>query len=344
MSDAELAASNAATEELAPVAADQAPSPEPIDRPDDKIPTAREAIEKAMRTVEGQPRDETGKWTKEQADKAAAKAAAKSASPPAADPAAAAAPTDGQPPAQPAIAPPPRLSKEAQAEWDKAPPTVRAEVDRMFREMQSGIEQYQQRWEPLKQFDAMARGANRDLPAVLQDYVQTEAMIVQNPVQGIANMARRMGIDPAQLGQALAGLEPSGGASPQTAALQARIAELEQQISGVSSTIRERDVAAMVADFAKTRPRFEELAPAIAEMVGTGFAKNLQDAYEKAERLYPPPPAPPAVTSPTLRPQTPPRPTLQLSGSNSAPSYGEMKPANSSREAIRRAMERVGLN
>lgn len=344
MSDAELAASNAATEELAPVASAPEPSPASEPQQETKAPSAREAIEKAMRTVEGQPRDEHGKWTKEQADReAAAKAAQPAATP--ANPVAP--PADAQPApaatAQPVIAPPARLSKEAQAEWDKAPPTVRAEVDRAFREMQNGIEQYQQRWEPLKQFDAMARGAGRDLPSVLDDYVTTEAAIVQNPVQGLAHLCQRLNIDPVKLGQALAGLPPSGGAAPEVAPLMARIAELEQQITGVSSTIRERDVSSMVANFAKDKPRFEELAEPIAQMLNTGFAKDLQDAYDKAERLYPPPPAPPAATPPAPRPQTPPRPTLQLSGSNSAPSYGEMKPANSTREAIRRAVERVGI-
>lgn len=310
--------------------------------------TAREAIERAFQSVNGEEakpstveraRDEAGRFAPKQADKPAEVA-----------PVAQDGQQQTQAPETPAtVAPPPqRFAKFAQEAWAQAPETVRAEVIRMEAELTKGLNEYQQRWEPLKQFDEMAKAGGTTLDQALSAYVNMENLLRSDPVRGLVEICHNAGIDPAQVGQILAGQQPTGGASPEVAALKAEIANLKQELQGVGQTISQRDTLAQVEAFAKDKPRFDELSETIAEMLSTGFAKNLQDAYEKAERLNPAPA--PAVTIPTAAPKTPDpaqtqkKASLSITGSPASGSNpGSRKPAGSPREALENALAQMGL-
>ena len=114
--------------------------------------SAREAIEKAFAQVDGnapQPRDPV---TQRYAAKATESEPA---------PQATAAPvTPEAPPAATAPAPD-RFSKEAKDAWAATPDAVRKETERAFSELTKGLSEYQQRWEPVKQFDEMARQSGK---------------------------------------------------------------------------------------------------------------------------------------------------------------------------------------
>ena len=335
MSDIDPAASNAAMETQTAVEA----SPAPVA---DEAPssTAREAIERAFRAVDGQPRDDVGKWTaKPEEDAPKLDQGQKAPAAPAVEQ-----PAKMEEPVAQVGEPPARFSPEAKAAWASVPDVVRAETERAVSELTRGLEQYRQRFEPLKQFDDMAREGGTSLDRALASYVGLENMIRENPVAGFLQICQNGGIDPVQIGQALAGIQSGGGSSPEVAPLLMKIQQLEQQIGNVHQTFQQREAQAAVEDFAAKNPRFDELAPEIEQMLRTGYAKDLQDAYNKANLVNPAPVASaPAIPMQTARPQTP-RPVLQITGSPSAGSDpSTRKPAGSPSEALSRAFEAVGL-
>ena len=258
---------------------------------------------------------------------------------PAAEPAQAA-------PVAPSIAAPQRFAKAAQDAWAQAPEPVRAEVARMEAELTRGIQEHQQRWEPLKRFDEMARSGGTTLDAALSSYVNMENMLRADPVRGMVELCKNMGVDPVQMAQALAGQQSSGGTSPEFAAMKAELEAMRAELSGVGRSFTERDTIAQVESFAKNNPRFDELSGDIAEMLRTGYAKDLPDAYAKAERLNPAPvqPAQAAPAKPAPEAQTR-KASLSITGSPASGSNpSSRKPAGSTREALASAFAQVGLS
>lgn len=243
--------------------------------------------------------------------------------------------------------PPSRFSEDAKKAWAEAPESVRAETYRAIRETEQGIQKYQQALEPLKPFMQMAQNDPRKLAGAMQRYVNTEQMLAKNPVQGFAEIARNMGLSPQQVGKMLMGEEP-GQADPRDAEinqLRQQVQQLSQGYGQVTQTIqeqRQQAVLSQVEQFAQAHPRFDELADEIANMLSTNYAKDLQDAYEKADRLNPAP-APVVQEEPPAQPaQT--RPARSVTG---APTSGSnpvnRKPSNSRKEALEQAMRRAGF-
>lgn len=308
--------------------------------------SAREALEKAFQSVAGdEPKAER---TRDDAGRFAPKAQE-----------AAPAVTDGQetpeaPVAAPVAVPPPsRFAKAAQDAWATLPEVVRSEVVRLEGELTKGLSEYQQKWEPLKQFDEMARSGGTTLDKALNAYVGMENLIRSDPVAGLMMVCQNAGLDPVQIGQILAGQQPTGGASPEVASLKAEIAALKNEISGVGRSITQKDVMSQVEAFARENPHFDELSADIAQMIQTGFAKDLADAYGKAVRLNPEiaakieaskkPPEPPAPKQPD--PAQTRKAALSITGSPASGSNPATRtPAGSTREALTRAFSQVGLS
>lgn len=305
-------------------------------------PSTREAIERAMQSVgdapTGRARDEAGRFAANTPAEGAAVAT---------DPAQVVAAPDVVPQVP---QPPARFAKAAQEAWAQAPEAIRTEVIRLEAELTQGIEKYKgaaEAFEPLRRFDEMARQGGTTLDQALSAYTNMENMIRQDPVAGFMEVCRNAGIDPVQMGQALAGQQPSGGASPEVASLKAEIASLRNEINGVGQTLSQRDVMSQVESFAKDNPRFDELSGHISEMLSTGYAKTLQDAYEKAERLQPAPAPEPALAAvpKTPDPAQTHKASLSITGSPANGSNpGSRKPAGSTREALTNAFAQVGLS
>lgn len=335
------AASNAANDTALPVA--EAPAPSIRD-------ALSSAIEKTFDKDEARPdrqRDEAGRFAPKADD-------AKPAEPKLADKPAEAAPeaTEAAPAheqAQPAVEAPSRFTPAAKAAFAAAPPELQAEIRRLEAETTKGIETYRQAYEPLRPFDDMARQSGTTLERALQGYVGMENMLRSDPVKGMLAICQNAGIDPQAMAQALSGAPSQGGASPEVAQLQAHIRRLEEQVQGVGRTITERDVLSQVQSFARDRPRFDELSGDIARILQTGFASNLAEAYEIADRLKPAPaPAPAPVSAPVAAPAMPDpaqtrKATLSITGSPTGSTPTSRSPAGSTREALSRAFSQVGL-
>lgn len=282
-------------------------------------------------------------------------------------PKAAEAPADGQeapeaPAAQPtAAAPPARFVAAAKEAWAQAPEVIRTEVARMEAELTQGLQKYKESadaFEPLRQFDAMARQGGTTLPEALTAYTNMENIFRADPVRGMVAVCQNLGIDPAQMAQALAGQQPTGGAAPEVASLKSEIAALRQELTGVKQGYQEielRPVKTQVEEFAAKNPFFnyvwEDIAKQIDAQKATGRAPDLQEAYQSALTLHPhlaaiaaQTAAPAAPTPPTPDPAQTRRASLSITGSPSVSNTSTRKPAGSTREALDLAFAATGLS
>ncbi|MEM9053879.1 MAG: hypothetical protein AAGB16_01020 [Pseudomonadota bacterium] len=92
---------------------------------------------------------------------------------------------------------PPQFSKEAKAEWDATPDSVKDQVWRLDGEATKGIEKYREKaakYEAVEPFERLAAQFQADLPTVLRDYANMSEMLRRNPAEGINYLAQRHGI------------------------------------------------------------------------------------------------------------------------------------------------------
>lgn len=257
---------------------------------------------------------------------------------------------EAKPEAKDATPPPARFSADAKAEWEKAPQSVRAEATRMQRELEQGLAEKDKVLKPLEPFVKMAKDHGTTIDKALASYVNMEQLLRSNPAQGLRALAQNMGMHPQQMAQLLTGgqqqkpqgQQPQGTEDQTIRALQHEIQQLRNGMGQVQQTFRQQQetaVLSQVEQFAAQHPRFDELAEEIAQMLKTGYASDLGDAYEKAERLRPPPPAPQPEPTPVAVAQT--RAPRSLTG---APSPGSdpttnRTPSKTPRDALRRAFQ-----
>lgn len=246
---------------------------------------------------------------------------------------------------------PSRFSADAKAEWDKAPASVRGEVSRAIRELETGIQQKDAQLAPLKPYFDMAKQHGVNLADTLGRYVAMETALRQDLRGGLTAIARNYGMTfDEMIAEASGSAAPTGDVASkdrEILALRQQVDDLAQQLQGLSTNVhdqRVQTVHAQVEEFARTHPRLEELSGEIVRMIETGYATDLADAYAKAERLNPAPqPMPPGQAAPA-QPAAQTRPTRSVTGAPTAgsdPAY--RKPSNSRQEAIARAINAVGF-
>lgn len=254
--------------------------------------------------------------------------------------------------------PPSRFSADAKAAWATAPEPIKAEVTRAFKELEGGIQQYQQAFEPYKDFDKELKARGQTFKEVFDHYTGIEQLLAREPLKGLDTICRNLGLSLEQVAAHVMG-QPADQSRTQADTyineLKGEIAELKKQIGGVTTTIQSQQekvlldqIDAFAADPA--HPRFDELSNDIVFFLNTGRTKDLQEAYDLAERLNPAQvqqqapaaPAAQAATTPTASPQTR---KGQLSPSG-APASGSnpasRKPPASIRDALERAMHVTG--
>lgn len=253
------------------------------------------------------------------------------------------------------VEPPSRFSADAKAAWATAPEPVKAEVTRAIKELEGGIQQYQQAFEPYKDFDKQLRANGQTFKEVFDHYTGIENLLAQDPIKGLDTICRNLGTSLQSVAAQIMG-QPQDQQRTQAdsyiSELKAEITELKKQIGGVTTTIQSQQEKALldqIEAFAADKPRFDELSNDIAFFLNTKRATTLDEAYALADRLNPAPaaatpaPAAPAATTPTASPQTR---KGQLSPSG-APASGSnpasRKPPESPRDALQRAFASVGI-
>jgi hypothetical protein len=262
--------------------------------------------------------------------------------------------------------PPSRFSADAKAAWASVPDAVKGEVNRAFRELEGGLTQYQQIFEPLKPFYQLAEKNETTVQDALGRYVALDSQLTSEDagkrLSAIREVLEYAGLSPEQYAAQVADQKPGEAqaqSDPEMRQLKSELAEMRRLIGGVSATLRqsresrlESELGAAVAEFAKDHPRLDEaeFTTTVTRLISNQMADNLESAYDMAERLIPAAVAgaPPAASIAAL----PPKPADQtrkgqlsiagapVSGSNPA----HRKPAATARESLDRAFADMGFS
>jgi hypothetical protein len=308
MSDEAQGASNAPAEGVtAPVeqtnsAPGPAATPEPSE-PEAPSKSTRLALERAMSTIET-PEGETAKAGRER--KPDGTFAAKPVTLQPGKPGEPVKVVDANAPAVPGAAPS-RFTKAAQDAWATTPEPVKVEVERAINEMTQGIEKYKvdaEAHQPFKQFAELSKQNNVEPTQALKNYVEIDKLLYSDPLNGLLQVCQKTNINPVAAAQAILkqfGGPQQEGAAPEVSQLQQIIGQLNNEIAGLKGQFgnftqtyqqqqyqaRLQNTQQSVEQFATAHPHFAEVAPVIEQLIQTGFAKDLPDAYEKAVRLTP---------------------------------------------------------
>lgn len=293
------------TDNTNPEAKSQKPEPAKVEaepkKAEEPAPrkSTRDALKEASRKVEasekakGQDRHETGqfKGTEVKTEgKTDVPQVAKPGDQPQADKAQN---TEAQKPADPAkpkFEAPSRWDDAAKRDWDTATESIKGAVTRTVRELETGIQEHQKRWEPIKEYDDLAKQHGTDLPSALKRYVAMDRLLSENLTAGLESIIRdktggQYGLR--EIVAHLTGQKPEQiqqQTDGQIHKLLIRIDQLEQQLGGVVKTTRvqtAQTIDQQVAAFAADKPDFEALSPKIAEHIGKGM--DLEAAYNQAK-------------------------------------------------------------
>jgi hypothetical protein len=259
-------------------------------------------------------------------------------------------PTDPKPVAK--YEPPSRLSEDAKQRWHEAPEPVQREVDRMHRELSQGLEKYKQSAErdaPLQPYHQMAQQGGKDLKTVIDGYWQAEQAIRRDPVSGLDAVCKNMGFSLRDIAAHVLGQPAEQHADAELRQLRQTVHHLQQQIGGVTQTFEQQRMSAVldkINTFKNANPRYNELEADMVKLIESGIAKDLADAYTKADRLNPAAKLQlnNAASSAAAAPEAQ---TLRESKSISgAPTPGsspaEKRRSSSIRESLKRAAARAG--
>lgn len=244
---------------------------------------------------------------------------------------------------------PQRFSPDAKAAWENSPEPVKAEIHRAVRELESGINEYKQKYEPIKQYDDLARQYGTTVKDALDRYTTLERELNGTPQEKFAALQKVFdyaGVNMREFAAQLAGQQPDQMGvhyEAQMRELRGENAELKERLSAYEQ--KEQDATMQsVEEFAGKHPRFDELSPTIAKFLETGFAENLDEAYVMADRLKPAAanvsPETPVIPA-TAAPQ--PREQKSIAGAPTpGSSPGQRKPSSSIKEALQRAAAAAG--
>lgn len=195
---------------------------------------------------------------------------------------------------------PARFMPKAQEVWHNTPNAVKQEVARLEREYEDtareGLENRQFR-QSLSQYEEMAQKSGISLDTALERYTSIEGLLRQNPVQGVAEVLKNIGMTPQQYAQIVMQNSPQYQAMmmaqrqvaheqpqspPEVVALQRQLAEERMQ----------RAHAEIITPFAAKHPDFVALQNDVAFFLGSGKIPNnmppsdrLEAAYDMAVRL-----------------------------------------------------------
>lgn len=394
------AAPAAAEGVVAPVDEQIVDVPNPVETIDEpakaepaKVPSTREAIDKAFAKVgvdqkpdakaeakldpkakveakepakDEKPRDETGKFAAKDkpadsgklADATAAKTGAEQAAP-----------------AKSTYEAPKRLLPDERAEWDAWPEKARAAFTRLDDNTNKGQEKYRvqvERDNGLAEFHDMATKSGTTVKEALARYVNTENKLRGDLLGGLDAIISQATNGKSSLRDVAAqimGQNPEEVASQSDATireLKHTVAQLQQQIGGVTQTIeqqqkqahqeREASTVKQINDWAADKPLFELLAPHIADEMRGQETPDLDAAYKAVLHKHPQLTAlsttSPVIPTPTDASSGPAKLDLAeqiRKGSKSptgAPTPGSdpatRKPSKSNREALDKAFARIG--
>lgn len=189
-------------------------------------------------------------------------------------------------------------SKEAKDAWSALSPVVQAAVTKREQDIQNGVNQLKQRFEPIEQVLAKLdpifqkrSGGNRQQG--FTNLANWAMALEQNPAHALVMLARSYGfnIGPNQV-------VPQQGQQPQPQFNQAvgqAINPLQQKLSALEQRLQEREQSAsdaQVASWSKDKPHFEAVRHQMGELLKAAATSGNMDGYIDAsgapdlDRLY----------------------------------------------------------
>lgn len=189
--------------------------------------------------------------------------------------------------------PPRSWKKDYHEHWSKLEPTIQDYVLQREEEYFRGVGAYKQAAEIGQQLTEAAR-----------PYEATFRAMGVNPIQAFSALANADHVlrtsDPATKAQLFANLAQQYGVDigsianppqvdPALSELHSRYAQLQQQIQEqqrMYTELQQSMLEPQIQQFA-AKPHFEELRPTMAQLLRSGMAETLDDAYDKALRLTP---------------------------------------------------------
>lgn len=274
---------------------------------------------------------------------------------------------DAQPKPNGHIEPPAKFLPDAKETWRNTPRPVQRDVENLVREHETELTRHREaaeRYEPIRQFDELARQNGRaGVHESLAEVARLEDMMQANPVAALNHILMQVGPRKAdgqpvslfEMAQVIVQQGPQGyqkmvSQAPQQQRSQNDNPEVSQ-LRAEMAQMREQQVAATVIEpFKAGHPRYEELQQDIAfflksDKIPTSLSPHdrLEAAYDMAARINP-------ASQSALEPKADPDPgdrVDDLSGSKSIKSAPgavspDMEPdrGGSTREILRAELKR----
>lgn len=255
------------------------------------------AGETAEQTAE-RVRDEKGRFAAKPAEPEAAEPVVAKAADKPAEPVkeAAAAPVATAEPvaADAVLRPPPGWSPAAKVAFANLPPEVQQSVAKREQEVNQGFAKLAE-YKPIERFSEMARQSGTTLDRALENYVGMENRLRQDFPAGIVELCQRQGIHPIALANhilARNGVALSEGqAGDETQARQQApsvdLAPIHQELNALKSYVQQQQTAGVQSEIERfaSDPKhtfFDNVKADMGRLINSGYAANLDDAYDKA--------------------------------------------------------------
>lgn len=187
--------------------------------------------------------------------------------------------------------PPARFLPEARTKWANVPNEVKAEFHRVSQEMETEIAQSKEareRYEPIRQFDEIARSNGRDLKDSLAKVTQIEQQLARNPIAGLDAILREIGprkqdgspvslMDVVQhIAQNPHAYHQATTAMPtQQPAQQQANPEIEALKAEIQSMRAEQTVVPLIREFSQSHSDFDALSPQIEQILSSGVIEKI---------------------------------------------------------------------
>lgn len=183
--------------------------------------------------------------------------------------------------------PPSRFLPEARAKWANVPNEVKAEFHRVAQEMEQENGRYRsahERYEPIREFDEIAKSNGRELKDSLAKVVQVENVLARDIVGGLDMILREIGPrkqdgSPTTLHDVLShvarnGYQPSQQAyqQPHQSGPNPEIQALRQELNSMRA---EQTVVPVIQEFQRSHPDFDALSPQIEAVLSSGVIDQL---------------------------------------------------------------------
>lgn len=200
---------------------------------------------------------------------------------------------EAQEPDAPAILAPQAWSAAAKDEWHRLPRAIQEEVDRRERDVSRAFQQRAEQTNVLEPIAEAIRPYQQKLAlrgtnaaAAVGQLLAVQDILERDPINGVAYVARQYGVDLRQFSAAFQ--QSQQPQDPAVRELAQRVAQQDQTIQSWQRAAEAQQQAVITDEVqrfaADTRnyPYFEHVRPRMAELMATGGATTLAQAYRLA--------------------------------------------------------------